>query len=402
MTTEELLEIFKMERKDQETSEIGDLNNTIFRPRKKRTKWTIEETNDLLDGCNTYGVGNWKKILHDSRYHFNNRSPIDLKDRFRTIFPQDYRYFYPNAHTHINRQQKMASLSFLPRVNRKERRAFTPDEDARLLEGFMRHGPSWSKIQRDVNFSLSSRRSIDLRDRFRNAFPEKYAAAGFKSRSLENNRKQVTNSASAEPHVVLPISLQTYNNNNSNSSFEVKSCHSHNNHMGDLYNFQSMVLGGTFYSVPNISLEPFQEITSMNTFNVHGSPDKFYMSSSELLNREYKSSVDFVVPQNSNALLLDMGSIIIVTSTIDVSPVFIIHHFISTSIQNGQTVGFDFTSKTCFEKLVYVDGLTKLYGYHLGEGSIKNTFIRTVYIELTGESNIDDIFSELNKFRLQM
>ncbi|KAG4303107.1 hypothetical protein PCK1_000773 [Pneumocystis canis] len=309
MMTETLLEVFQMEKKSQDTSPVKNLN-TILRPRKKRTKWTIEETNDLLHGCHTYGVGNWKKILHDPRYHFNNRSPIDLKDRFRTMFPQDYRYFYPNAHTHINRQQKMASLSFLPRVYRKERRAFTPDEDARLLEGFMRHGPSWSKIQRDVSFSLSSRRSIDLRDRFRNAFPEKYAAAGFKSRSLEHNRKKAATTTPAEAHV-LSTSLQTYNNNNdntSNASFEIKLCQPHSNHMGDLGHFQSMGLDENLYSVPNISLELFQENISMNTFDTHESSSDGLFISSELPNNECKPLIDFVVPQNSNTLMLDMGN----------------------------------------------------------------------------------------------
>ncbi|KAG5440081.1 hypothetical protein PCK2_000593 [Pneumocystis canis] len=58
--------------------------------------------------------------------------------------------------------------------------------------------------------------------------------------------------------------------------------------------------------------------------------------------------------------------------------------------------GVDWTSKMYFEKLVYVDGLTKLYGYPLGEGSTKNTFMKTVHVQLTGESNIDDIFSAIS------
>ncbi|ODQ64011.1 hypothetical protein NADFUDRAFT_84052 [Nadsonia fulvescens var. elongata DSM 6958] len=75
----------------------------------------------------------------------------------------------------------------LIKVNRKERRAFTSDEDERLLKGFLKHGPSWSKIQRDVTLDLCNRRSTDLRDRFRNAFPDRYAAAGFKGRRSHAN-----------------------------------------------------------------------------------------------------------------------------------------------------------------------------------------------------------------------
>ncbi|KAK7205074.1 hypothetical protein BZA70DRAFT_279019, partial [Myxozyma melibiosi] len=150
--------------------------------RKTRTTWSEAETNDLLRGCNDHGVGNWKKILQDPRFSFNNRSAVDLKDRFRTYFPDEYRRLYPNATTHGGRRQRAPLPNQLPKVNRKERRSFTPEEDRRLLAGFLKHGPSWSKIQKDEELHLFERRSTDLRDRFRNAFPDKYAAAGFKTR----------------------------------------------------------------------------------------------------------------------------------------------------------------------------------------------------------------------------
>lgn len=297
MVTEKEIEANEGKKIVQEASGENGFENGVLRPRKQRTKWTIEETNDLLHGCSTYGVGNWKKILHDSRYRFNNRSPIDLKDRFRTVFPQDYRYFYPNAHTHINRQQKMASQSFLPRVNRKERRAFTPDEDARLLEGFMRHGPSWSKIQRDVTFSLSSRRSIDLRDRFRNAFPEKYAAAGFKSRPSKNSRKQATRSAPMDTSAPLSVP-QSYNN--TSTPLEIKSWQSYAN-VGELCNMQSMVFGENFHSISSTSLESLHEIFSANTLNTYDSSNELFISS-EPADHGHKSSMEFIVSQNSNVL----------------------------------------------------------------------------------------------------
>ncbi|BFZ64621.1 hypothetical protein YB2330_005771 [Saitoella coloradoensis] len=149
---------------------------------RRRQKWTEEETNDLLRGILTYGCGNWKKILVDRRFNFANRSPIDLKDRFRTVFPEDYRRLYPNARTHANRGQKTPKHIEIEKVCRKERQAFTPEEDVRLMEGFRTHGASWSKIQKDPRLGFSTRRSTDLRDRFRNAFPDRYAAAGFKPR----------------------------------------------------------------------------------------------------------------------------------------------------------------------------------------------------------------------------
>ncbi|PWN51642.1 hypothetical protein IE53DRAFT_303215, partial [Violaceomyces palustris] len=52
----------------------------------QKHKWSAEETQALVDGCNKHGVGNWKKILSDPDLHdkFNERTAGDLKDRFRT------------------------------------------------------------------------------------------------------------------------------------------------------------------------------------------------------------------------------------------------------------------------------------------------------------------------------
>jgi len=33
------------------------------KPRRMRQRWTQEETNDLIKGCATWGVGNWKRCL---------------------------------------------------------------------------------------------------------------------------------------------------------------------------------------------------------------------------------------------------------------------------------------------------------------------------------------------------
>lgn len=158
-------------------------HHSINGKRRIRLRWTEDETKMLIDGCKVHSVGNWKKILTDPRYHFNNRTAVDLKDRFRTSFPEEYSRLYPNARTHKSKR-KSASMesSVLKKIDRKERRSFSREEDQRLLEGFVRHGAAWSKIQRDETLGLGDRRSTDLRDRFRNAFPERYVAAGYKGR----------------------------------------------------------------------------------------------------------------------------------------------------------------------------------------------------------------------------
>ncbi|KAJ2904191.1 hypothetical protein GGI21_004325 [Coemansia aciculifera] len=58
--------------------------------RRAARKWSEEETDNLLQGCTKYGVGAWKKILDDPAFVFNNRTSVDLKDRFRTIRAQDH------------------------------------------------------------------------------------------------------------------------------------------------------------------------------------------------------------------------------------------------------------------------------------------------------------------------
>lgn len=166
-------------------------NSNRIGKRRVRLGWTEEETRHLMEGCKRHGVGNWKKILTDPSFEFNCRTAVDLKDRFRTSFPEEYSRLYPNARTHkVKRPNGPNEMSSLVKINRKERRSFTPEEDDRLLQGFLKHGPAWSKIQRDPALSLGERRSTDLRDRFRNAFPERYTAAGYKGRSGGKNLLQ--------------------------------------------------------------------------------------------------------------------------------------------------------------------------------------------------------------------
>lgn len=175
--------------------------------RRVRLGWTEEETRNLMEGCKRFGVGNWKKILTDPSLHFNCRTAVDLKDRFRTSFPEEYSRLYPNARTHkVKRATSGGSVPSLIKVSRKERRAFTADEDERLLQGFMAHGPAWSKIQKDTSLGLGDRRSTDLRDRFRNAFPDRYTAAGYKGRSSGSTKSSTATSTTTT--VAAPSDMQ--------------------------------------------------------------------------------------------------------------------------------------------------------------------------------------------------
>ncbi|KAH0834112.1 hypothetical protein J3R83DRAFT_11400 [Lanmaoa asiatica] len=160
--------------------------------KKQRKKWTEQETQMLVDGCNTWGVGNWKAILKDPKLKFDNRSPVDLKDRFRTYFPDAYKEHYPNAKTHLSSKVRSTlpdGRSIFEKTRSKKRRPFTDEEDRALKAGYEKHGTVWATIVKDPIFQEQNRRSTDLRDRFRNAFPELYQAAGYKPRNAPKKKR---------------------------------------------------------------------------------------------------------------------------------------------------------------------------------------------------------------------
>jgi hypothetical protein len=201
---------------------------------RARRKWTEEETNNLLLGVHKYGVGKWSEILEDPAFSFNNRSGVDLKDRFRTCCPDELmgQKRIPSKRKRIignvdaeqtnaekpragnvsdssvlrdspeassgaistssiftkqkqekkprSHRKKLTDLAqlgiqgpFKP-SERRERRLFSEQEDREILEGYDLYGPAWTRIQRDPRFHLQSRQPTDLRDRFRNKYPDKF------------------------------------------------------------------------------------------------------------------------------------------------------------------------------------------------------------------------------------
>ncbi|KAF8654752.1 hypothetical protein AX16_003407 [Volvariella volvacea WC 439] len=164
---------------------------SVLPEKKQRKKWSAEETQMLVEGCNRHGVGNWKAILSDPDLKFDNRSPVDLKDRFRTYFPDAYKQHYPNARTHLSSKIRSTlpdGSSLFEKTRSKKRRPFTKEEDEALRAGYEKHGTVWAAIVKDPIFQEQNRRSTDLRDRFRNAFPELYQAAGYKPRNSSKKK----------------------------------------------------------------------------------------------------------------------------------------------------------------------------------------------------------------------
>lgn len=109
---------------------------------------------------------------------------------FRTYFPDAYQKHYPNARTHLSSKIRSTLPDGSPlfeKTRSKRRRPFTEEEDKALKAGYERHGTIWAAIVKDPVFQEQNRRSTDLRDRFRNAYPDLYEAAGYKPR---NNKKK--------------------------------------------------------------------------------------------------------------------------------------------------------------------------------------------------------------------
>ncbi|KAL7718498.1 Myb family DNA-binding domain containing protein [Entamoeba marina] len=51
--------------------------------KKKKRRFTEEETQNLIEGVNRFGVGHWKTILNN--FQFDGRSCVDLKDKWRNL-----------------------------------------------------------------------------------------------------------------------------------------------------------------------------------------------------------------------------------------------------------------------------------------------------------------------------
>ena len=67
-------------RKTRERSTSPTTAKRIYN--RGRTKWTEEETEQLVKGVAIYGMGRWKNILEHPEFHFQNgRTSMDLKDR---------------------------------------------------------------------------------------------------------------------------------------------------------------------------------------------------------------------------------------------------------------------------------------------------------------------------------
>lgn len=185
--------------------------------KQKRKKWTDDETNVLLKGVARFGIGNWTQILNSPDFHFEDRTAIDLKDRFRVCCPDEYKTSRNSKRgmTSANQDSPAENVTAEPKVrrpNRSDRKSssellkigikgpferskrrrrtdYTAAEDEALLLGFRKHDNSWAAIRQDSSLKLAHRRATDLRDRFRTKYPEQYEKAGLAPRREPESKK---------------------------------------------------------------------------------------------------------------------------------------------------------------------------------------------------------------------
>ncbi|KAL9600638.1 MAG: hypothetical protein Q9219_003071 [cf. Caloplaca sp. 3 TL-2023] len=190
---------------------------------RKRTKWTEEETYSLVKGVDKFGVGKWTKILKHPDYKFSQgRSPIDLKDRFRTLMGNirvepsqnvSYQFLLGYADGVRNPEPDPSAGKSEPRQPRKKpKHLWSEEEDESLVKGYQKHGFCWKDIASDPSLALGSRTGPQIRDRFRKRFPELYGEAPAPAPSKDP--RTAANGGST----AVPISVSKVSDHNSSSS----------------------------------------------------------------------------------------------------------------------------------------------------------------------------------------
>ncbi len=108
----------------------------------------------------------------------------------------------PRAHR--KKLEDLAELGIhgpFEKSHRRRRRPFTKQDDEEILDGLNQYGPSWTRIQRDPKYNLSTRQPTDLRDRVRNKYPDVYA--NIEKANVYKEPPRVVKADTLEPSVTL-------------------------------------------------------------------------------------------------------------------------------------------------------------------------------------------------------
>ena len=201
----------------------GKAKRVYLRPRRN---WTEEETNCLIEGIALCGVGRWKDILSHPKFHFHeSRTHVDLKDRFRTLYPQKHpeKWAARLSDSYGSNASHLESARSTQRRRCSGKRAtyrnWSDLEDAELDKGFEKFGFQWNLIAQDELLEFDNRSANQIRDRFRRRYPEKYGepapepppaiGGGVKKASSKASQKKHISSAAARTEKNLMDALNT-------------------------------------------------------------------------------------------------------------------------------------------------------------------------------------------------
>ena len=129
----------------------------------RKGTWTEIEDTNLEKGYKKHGFC-WTDITQDSELNLSHKTGPQVRDRFRTKFPELYG---GDARRNPSRQRSHPKI-----IQRKG--TWTDVEDANLENGYKKHGFSWAKIVNDPELSLTHKTGPQIRDRFRTRFPSLY------------------------------------------------------------------------------------------------------------------------------------------------------------------------------------------------------------------------------------
>lgn len=212
----------KKKRTKEEKSGATPARRLNLRP---RMKWSEAETEQLVKGVAIYGMGKWKKILHHAEFSFlPGRTPVDLKDRFRTCFPQrlpdkskasteksevqqphgssdgplEPSLHQLNLRPPGKRSQPHSSRSPGPNRRKARKRPWTEEEDAALVEGYRLHGFQWTQMAKHPSLKFVNRSGPQVRDRFRLRYPDLYEQGGSTGPDLFINSNEAASTSTIE------------------------------------------------------------------------------------------------------------------------------------------------------------------------------------------------------------
>ncbi|KAM0804949.1 hypothetical protein BDR22DRAFT_885042 [Usnea florida] len=190
---------------------------------RERTAWTEEETDQLVKGVAIYGMGRWKSILDHPELQFREgRTNMDLKDRFRVVFPPNARHKWTRAmpeppkdeHDATSGHKSATKISAKKFPLRAPKRLWTQQEDTELDKGFQLYGFQWNLMLKDPALNFDQRSCGQIRDRFRLRFPDMYKRQDSTASPMENptsSKKKQSERASTWTKKTVPNSNEPAN-----------------------------------------------------------------------------------------------------------------------------------------------------------------------------------------------